>query len=231
MIVAFGLPPSSPIMSRLNWSFALLALILMPGCYIRHPERYLAKARAHGAYDAVIVPGMPYDNGLPEPVHARLVWSVYLYRTGLAKKIVMSGAAVYTPWVEAEVLREYAVALGVPREDILIDDQAQHSTENVYYGFKVARKAGLEHVALASDEFQTRLLKSFCRRVSRKLKGQPIGLIPLVRDSIQTEYLKPLPPIDASVAHVDSFVSIMDRESGWKRMRGTLGKHINWREP
>ena len=36
----------------------------------------------------------------------------------------MSGAAVYSPWVESKVMREYAVALGVPREDVLIDDRA-----------------------------------------------------------------------------------------------------------
>lgn len=204
---------------------------LLAGCVIRHPERYLVKARAQAPFEAVIVPGMPYDGGLPDPVRARLVWAVYLYRTGMTQRLIMSGAAVYTPWVEAEILREYAVAMGVPREDVLVDDRAEHSTENLFYGYKVARRAGLERVAVASDEFQTGMLKVFSRRMARKLKTPRIALIPLVRDSVSAEFLRPLPPIDASVAHVDSFVSIMDRQSFWKRARGALGKNINWREP
>lgn len=203
---------------------------MISACTIRHPEKYFAKAYAKRPYDAVIVPGTPYQvTGWDDATHARVIWAVYLYKIGVTRKIIMSGAAVYSPWVESKVMREYAVALGVPREDVLVEDRAEHSTENLYYGYKVAQRAGLTKVALASDEFQTKMLKSFNRRMKRRLDAH-IDLIPLVRDSVDHLYAMPSPQIDPSVAHVDTFVSIMERQSFWYRFSGTLGKNIDWEE-
>ena len=39
------------------------------------------------------------------------------------------------------------------------------------------------------------------------------------------------PKIDPiSAAASDSFISITESESFWKRMRGTMGKHIDWKQ-
>lgn len=213
---------------------ALLGVVVccaaIQACTIRHPEKYFEKAYANKPYDAVIVPGTPYrTTGWDEATHARVVWAVYLHRIGVTRRIIMSGSAVYSPWVEAKVMREYAVALGVPRGDVLIEDRAEHSTENLFYGYRVAQHAGLTNVALASDGFQVKMLKSFNRRMKRRL-GARIDLIPLVRDSVHHLFVLPSPVIDPSVAHVDTFVSIVDRQSWWYRLRGTLGKHVDWEE-
>ena len=69
---------------------------------------------------------------MPPATHARVVWAVYLHRIGVTRRIIMSGSAVYSPWVEAKVMREYAVALGVPREDVLIEDRAEHSLSLIH---------------------------------------------------------------------------------------------------
>lgn len=208
---------------------ALLALLT--GCTISNPARYYARAEERKPYDAVIVPGMPYteEGGVHIGLKARMVWAVHLYRQGIAKRIIMSGSAVYSPYVEARIMREYAVAMGVPREHILLDERAEHSTENLYYGYQVACAAGMSHVALASDQFQTKMLKPMRRRMNRRLDVQ-IDLIPLVREQVSELFAATNPVIDPTVALNPAFVSIMERESFWRRWRGTLGRHIPWED-
>jgi hypothetical protein len=210
-------------------AFAMLALL--SGCTISNPAKYYARAEAKKPYDAVIVPGMPYtdEGGVHIGLKARMVWAVHLYRQGVTRRIIVSGAAVYSPYVEARIMREYAAAMGVPREHILLDERAEHSTENLYYGYQVACAAGLKNVALASDEFQVKMLKPMQRRMKRDLDVS-IDLIPLVRDSVSELFAATDPVIDPTVAIDPAFRSILERESFWRRWRGTLGRHIPWED-
>jgi len=211
-------------------SSAVLVLLLT-GCTIANPAKYYSRAEAKKPYDALIVPGMPYtdDGGVHIGLKARLVWAVHLYRTGFADRLIMSGAAVYTPYSEARIMREYAVAMGVPREHIILDERAEHSTENMYFGYQMACAAGLKNVALASDEFQVKMLKPMQRRMRREL-GVHIDMLPLVRDSVSDLFAATNPVFDPKVALTPDFVSIVERESFWRRFRGTLGRHIPWED-
>lgn len=212
------------------YSSALL-ILLLTGCTVANPAKYYSRAEAKMPYDALIVPGMPYtdDGGVHIGLKARLVWAVHLYRKGVAKRLIMSGAAVYTPYSEARIMREYAVAMGVPREHIILDERAEHSTENMYFGYQMACAAGLKNVALASDEFQVKMLKPMRRRMKREL-GVHIDFLPLVRDSVSDLFAATNPVFDPKVALVPDFVSIVERESFWRRFRGTLGRHIPWED-
>ncbi len=61
-------------------------------------------------YDAVIVPGYPHDSGKVNIVlEHRIKWAYYLYSNGYVKNIIFSGSAVYTPYIEAEVMRLFAL--------------------------------------------------------------------------------------------------------------------------
>ncbi|MBK8226400.1 MAG: YdcF family protein [Flavobacteriales bacterium] len=217
--------------SRTLLHSSALLILLLTGCTVANPARYYSRAEAKMPYDALIVPGMPYtdEGGVHIGLKARLVWAVHLYRKGFAKRLIMSGAAVYTPYSEARIMREYAVAMGVPREHIILDECAEHSTENMYYGYQMACAAGLRDVALASDEFQVKMLKPMRRRMKREL-GVHIDLLPLVRDSVSDLFAATNPDFDPKVALVPDFVSIVERESFWRRFRGTLGRHIPWED-
>ncbi len=176
-------------------------------------------------YDAIIVPGSPFENGMwSRTMKGRIYWSKFLYDQGVTRNIIYSGAAVYTPYVEAEIMAQYAVAVGIPKEHVYSETLAEHSTENVYYSFKLARKLGFKTIAIASDPFQTRLLQRF----ARKKVSDTIGLIPMVEDSmVNMEPEMRDPEINPEKAFQNDFVSIKNREGFWKRWRGTLGKNID----
>ena len=180
---------------------------------------------AHAKYDAIIVPGVPFKEPHWDMVmQMRVIWAVHLYKTGRTVNIIMSGTAVYTPYVESKIMKAYAVKLGVPAEHIFTEELAEHSTENIWYSYKLAKEKGFNAIAVASDPYQTRLLYSFVRQHCRDVR-----FLPTVFDTLKTLSHEE-PKINYDSLRVQNFVALPDRQSGRERFRGTLGKHINFKE-
>jgi hypothetical protein len=185
----------------------------------------LYKKASTEQFDVVIVPGVPFQNGKWDRImKGRVYWSKFLYDKGIAKNIMFSGAAVYSPYTEGEIMGLYAEAIGIPKEHIFAEAKAEHSTENLYYSFKKAKQLGFKKIALASDPFQTKLLRKF----ARKKISDEIEFIPFVKDTLKA--MEPSmvdPEIDYKKAFKQDFKSITGREGFWKRLRGTMGKNID----
>ena len=176
-------------------------------------------------FDVIIVPGVPFENNLWDRVmKGRVYWARYLYDKGIAKNIIFSGAAVYSPYYEGKIMALYAEALGIPKQHIYSEIKAEHSTENIYYSCKLAKKLGFNSIALASDPFQTKLLSRFIRK-----KIDPaVQVIPFVTDTLKI--IEPGmidPPIDYQQAFKKDFIPLKQREGFWKRWRGTRGKNLD----
>lgn len=204
-----------------------LSVCLYSCTFSAKTTKRLFKESENEQYDVIIVPGMPFEEAQGawgRIMKGRVYWSKYLYDRGIAKNVMYSGGAVYTPYTEAEIMKLYAVALGIPEQNIYTETRAEHSTENVYYSYQKARKLGFKKIAVASDHFQTKSLRRFIRkRVSPDVK-----LIPFVVDTLKK--IGPdmkTPIIDFRMAFKEEFISIKDRESVWKRWRGTRGHNID----
>lgn len=200
-----------------------IAVALLSSCSFSQKTcgKMLKKAQKNMPYDAIIVPGIPYDNGQwSRTMKGRVYWSYILYKSGIAKNIIYSGSAVYSPYVEAKIMALYAVAIGIPAENVHSEPTAEHSTENLYYSYHLGKKLGYKKMALATDPFQSKLLKKFSKRM--KLD---VPMIPMVFDSLES-IAKTDPVIDDQQAFRSDFVSILERESFWERLKGTRGKKI-----
>lgn len=176
-------------------------------------------------YDIVIVPGVPFeDSAWSWVMKGRVYWSKYLYDKGITQNVMYSGSAVYTNYIEADIMALYAEKLGIPGGHIYMETHAEHSTENVYYSYKMARKLGFERIALATDPFQAKMLKRF----TKKILSPDVGIIPFVADTL--EALQPTmidPEIDYQKAFVKDFTPLPERENWWQRFRGTRGLDID----
>ena len=181
--------------------------------------------KKHAQYDAVIVPGAPFkEPQWDTPMLMRVIWAVHLYKRGIAKNIILSGSAVYTPYVEAKIMKQYVLALGVPEQNVFIEERAEHTTENIWYSYKLSKKLGFKTVALASDPFQTKLVYRFCRK---RIKA--VEFLPSFFDTLRT-LSHATPVIEYKHLKLDTFVALPQRESTWQRLRGTQGKHINFKD-
>jgi uncharacterized SAM-binding protein YcdF (DUF218 family) len=178
-------------------------------------KKLFNQAKAKG-YDIVVVPGVPFENGKwSATMKGRVYWAKYLYDNGITKNIMFSGSSVYSPYYEGMIMALYAEALGVPKENIFYETEAEHSTENMYYSYHLAKKLGFTKIALASDVFQTKSLRSFARkRISRD-----VGMIPMLLDTLKIQQPSMIDPA------ID-FISIKKREGFFKRLKGTMGYNI-----
>jgi uncharacterized SAM-binding protein YcdF (DUF218 family) len=83
--------------------------------------------------DAIVVMGAAQYDGRPSRVFAaRLDHAVSLYLAGVAPRLVVTGGkAEGDRTTEAAAGRAFAIALGVPEEDILVEDLSRTTLESI----------------------------------------------------------------------------------------------------
>jgi uncharacterized SAM-binding protein YcdF (DUF218 family) len=219
--------------AKIEFTFSIFILLILPiSCTVispvrKSPYKTFVSNCVSKPFDVIIVPGIPY-NGVSwnSIMKQRVYWSKFLFDNGYASNIIYSGGAVYTPYIESRIMALYAEALGIPKDHIFTEEKAEHTTENVYYSYYLAKEKGFKNIALATDPYQTNNLHSFLKKYKLEIKVLPI--------QYDTMYVmaRNEPKINSTWALADtaSFVSIKNRESFIKRLKGTMGKNIDFTE-
>ncbi|CAN5566923.1 hypothetical protein BH10BAC1_BH10BAC1_04440 [soil metagenome] len=185
-----------------------------------NPKSNNEKDEPETPYDVIIVPGVPFQEpSMKMVLKARILWAKYLFEKGIAKNIIFSGASVYSPYVESKVMKIYADSLGIPSKNTFSEEEAEHSTENVFYSVQMAKDLGFKRIALATDPYQACLLKGY---VKKKFPGVELITINYKKIDMHSEW----PEIDAESAYAENFVSLAKRENKIKRFKGTMGMNV-----
>lgn len=200
--------------------FVALVLFVTYLMFRRSVIQSYEQAKTMRPYDVIIVPGIPYDKENTTAImKMRLLWAKHLYDSGFTNNVIFSGSAVYTPFIEGRAMKVLADSMGFPIDHTFYETKAEHSTENVYYSWKMAHEMGFEKIALATDPIQSAMLKSFMKKYCPGVTSIPIYI-----DKIDMKAT--LPVIDTTSCYVADFVSIKQRETFWQRFRGTRGGRI-----
>lgn len=114
-----------------------LAAMLTVDCIVKRTARggFLSEQDAAGVQaDCILVLGAGVWNGnTPSPMLAdRLDCAIRLYFAGAAPKLLMSGDHGSDDYDEVNVMKDYAIAAGVPSEDIFMDHAGFSTYESVY---------------------------------------------------------------------------------------------------
>jgi uncharacterized SAM-binding protein YcdF (DUF218 family) len=206
----------------LYFHLVLIAGIVLLQCSFQHyASSSYEEAQKKIPFDVVIVPGVPYEDTTMSLIYkARILWAKHLYDSGFTRNIIFSGSAVYTPYIESRTMKLYAEAIGVPGENIFTEEKAEHSSENVWYSWKMAKALGFKKIALATDPYQSGMLRGLIREHTPGVMSLPIQF-----EKIDARN-KMLPRIDPASARVSPFVALPDREGFWERFQGTMGKRV-----
>jgi hypothetical protein len=198
--------------------------ILGPSFSSRQCKNFL-KQNSDKSFDIIIVPGIPFNGRKWDMImKGRIYWAKYLFDSGIAKNIMFSGAAVHSKWVESIIMALYAEDIGIPPAHIFIEDKAEHSTENIFFSYRQAQQLGFTSVALASDPFQSKLLRKYIY----KYVSKDLALLPIVYDILRKmDSSMTNPEIIADKALVDGFQPLKEREAFRQRFKGTRGKNIS----
>lgn len=118
---------------------ALLGAVILFGInayMVNYAKAYMKKPEELKDFeaDAVIVPGaMVYrDGSLSHILEDRVKRGVELYKNGSAPKLIMSGDHGRRDYDEVAAMKNYAISLGVPSEDIFMDHAGFSTYETLY---------------------------------------------------------------------------------------------------
>jgi len=98
----------------------------------------------------------------------RARYAVGLYRQGYAKKIIFSSGYTFR-YNDAENMKLFALSMGVPEEDILLEQKANSTYENVKFSKLILDKNGWDTVLLVSSPYNM----ARASLVFRKLADRP----------------------------------------------------------
>jgi uncharacterized SAM-binding protein YcdF (DUF218 family) len=85
-------------------------------------------------FDTIIVLGTPANaDGSPSPEQReRTLEGVREFKAGVAPHLILTGAPAHNQFVEAHVMALLATARGVPPEDVVEEDRAQNTIQNIF---------------------------------------------------------------------------------------------------
>lgn len=151
----------------------------------------------------------------------RLAWAYELYVQGRTAHIILSGGAVHTPYVEAEIFALYLINMGVPADVLILERNAEHSMENVFYSMEIAKKYGFEKVAVATDMWQAGMIQMIGHLHGHNLSD--VDFLP-AKFSIVNRYWKSFEfEIDHGLAFRSEFTPLVERKDKDTRKLGTHG--------
>jgi hypothetical protein len=123
-----------------------------------------APACARASHDAIVVLGCPtYADGGAAPCQiARADIAVAAARAGLGERFITTGAAVATPFVEAETLRTLLRDRGVADEKIVVEPKAEHTDENLYFSSRLMQERGWKTALVVSEDPRHLVMTAIC---------------------------------------------------------------------
>jgi len=150
----------------------LLAAVLI---YVNLPTfgEFLIVAEKPRPSDAIVV--LAGDRG------ERTEYAADLYNRGFAPVMIISGGVLYDELIYARVMAEHARELGVSREAIILEDEAETTYENAVLTKKIIRQRGIKSALVVSSPYHMRRVKFIFDRV---FQGSGVELVYVpVKDS------------------------------------------------
>ncbi len=141
--------------------FGLLHLLVFRTVFERPQKKWKRKR-----YDCALVCGCPANlNGSPSAtMKTRVERAVELWREGKVDKIFFTGGRVKNVHVEAEVMKEYAVALGVPEERIVTETQSVSTYHNMMHARRIMEDEGLKNCVVVTNNWHLRKAGHYAKK-------------------------------------------------------------------
>lgn len=128
-------------------------LLLLPRLFVELAARprMFAPEKAPARRAAVVFGAGLRRDGMPSPVlEDRVATAAALYFSGKVEKILMSGDNRFVDYNEPGAMLKYALQLGVPRADIVLDYAGRRTYDTCYRAKAIF---GLTEVLLVTQEF------------------------------------------------------------------------------
>ncbi len=171
-------------------------------------------------YETILIPGAPFKNDGSENllIKRRIKWGIYLIKEGIGEKLYLSGGAIHTAFVEAEIFKAYLIKNNLNPSDLVVDGRAEHSSENILNFLAYISKEGIKKAAIATDAAQA-------KRMAYYLKIHEIhniDILPIVEDRLKFQLID-LSTEEIKELKINTFTDLSDKQNIWHRLKGKLG--------
>lgn len=103
----------------------------------------------------------------------RVEYGVWLYQQGYAPQIIMAGGPVVWRVTAAQIMKEQAVFLGVPAEDILLEERSTTTEENAEFTKDLMIANEFKSALLVTSPYHSRRAS----RIFHRVFGQEMEII------------------------------------------------------
>jgi uncharacterized SAM-binding protein YcdF (DUF218 family) len=143
----------------------ILAILTLAAGILAARIYSFADVYSDGPADAAVVLGAAVWNSDVSPVfRERINHGIDLYRKGKVKKLIFTGGQGNPGEpTESSAAQQYAMKNGVPRDDILIEEQSHNTYENIEYAKDLADRNGISKVLIVSDPLHMRRATTMAR--------------------------------------------------------------------
>lgn len=125
-----------------------------------------AKRWKRQKYDCALVCGCPANlNGSPSAVmRTRVEKAVQLWHDGKVEKLFFTGGHVKNPHIESEIMKDYAVKLGVPEELIVTETESVSTYHNMMKSKDFMEAEGLHNCAVVTNGWHLRKANHYAKK-------------------------------------------------------------------
>ncbi len=130
-------------------------------------------------------------DGTPSPVlKDRVTTAVQLYQAGKVEKILMSGDNRFVDYNEPAAMQQYAVSMGVPEEDIVLDYAGRRTYDTCYRAKEIF---GLHEAILVTQRYHLPRALFTCQGMGISVNGVAADLREYHTHSMRFWSLRELP--------------------------------------
>lgn len=160
--------------------FVILVTVLLIGIAAVSLSVYMVKTTEKSIFtadtfknsekaDCVLILGAGVKDGKPKPMlRDRLLTGIELYKSGAAKKIIMSGDHGRADYDEVNVMRAFALEQGVKAEDIFLDHAGFSTYDSVYRAKNIF---GAENLIIVSQKYHLYRALYIAKKLDVKAAG------------------------------------------------------------
>ena len=162
--------------SMLVWvgALAVVAAFMAMLSVARQIQRQSTVDEAQPA-DVILVLGAAEYRGHPSPVlEARLNHALFLYRKGLAPRILTTGGAGGDPtFTEGEVARAYLSKHEIPSEAIIVESEGESTVHSTAAAAEIMRRMNMKSCIVVSDGYHIYRVKKMLEFQGMSVYGSP----------------------------------------------------------
>jgi len=111
--------------------------------------------------DIIIIPSGTADAD-------RIRYGAELYKKGFAPKVLLSGSSYLWNETGVDLMKLYAVSLGIPEKDIWVDHDSGSTVENAHFAKEIAKKNNCRSVLITTSPTHSRRIKMVFRKIFPK---------------------------------------------------------------